>query len=73
MEEAQEDLLAALKRGMPWAKRLRVAIEVAKGLSAIHKVHYVYQDLKPQNVMVVAKITLNLNFTNYIFCLYDGY
>lgn len=58
MEEAKEDLLAALKRGMPWEKRLQVAINVAEGVSAIHKADYVYQDLKPQNVMVL----LNFSF-----------
>lgn len=58
MEEAEEDLLAALKREMPWIKRLQVAIDVAEGVLAIHKAHYVYQDLKPQNVMVLLKLIL---------------
>ncbi|XP_031564664.1 dual serine/threonine and tyrosine protein kinase-like [Actinia tenebrosa] len=61
MEKAVEDLLAALKRGMSWEKRLRVAIDVAEGVSAIHKANYIYQDLKPQNVMLTVDGTSKVN------------
>lgn len=52
MEKAECDLLTALQGGLSWKRRKEVAVDVASGLEAIHRVHYVYQDLKPQNVMV---------------------
>ncbi|KAK3712989.1 hypothetical protein QZH41_014110, partial [Actinostola sp. cb2023] len=53
MEKAECDLLTALRNSglQSWKRRKEVAIDVAKGLEAIHRVEYVYQDLKPQNVM----------------------
>jgi tRNA A-37 threonylcarbamoyl transferase component Bud32 len=59
MEGAEEDLLTALKRGMSWQKRIDVAVDVARGVAAIHKVQYIYQDLKPQNVMVFLTLLTN--------------
>lgn len=52
MEPGKEDLLVALRRGMSKERRMLVAVDIAKALEAMHKIGYVYQDLKPQNVMV---------------------
>ena len=56
MEKAECDLLTALRNSglQSWKRRKEVAIDVAKGLEAVHGVEYVYQDLKPQNVMVTS-------------------
>ncbi|KAK3712990.1 hypothetical protein QZH41_014112 [Actinostola sp. cb2023] len=63
MEKAECDLLTALRNSglQSWKRRKEVAIDVAKGLEAIHKVEYVYQDVKAQNIMLTANGTAKLN------------
>jgi formylglycine-generating enzyme required for sulfatase activity len=52
--------LAELAKPLPWADALDIAIGVARGLAAVHRVNVVHCDLKPGNVVIdedgVAKI-----------------
>ena len=52
MERAETDLLTALRRRLALKKRMKIAIDVARGLIALHGASYVYQDLKPETVLV---------------------
>lgn len=52
MEKAERGLLSALQRGLPLLIRMNIAVDVAKGLKAIHEINYIYEDLKPENVLV---------------------
>ena len=52
MERADRGLLSALKEGLPLDKRMRIALDVADGLKAIHDIDYIYVDLKPGNILV---------------------
>ncbi|XP_031573993.1 uncharacterized protein LOC116307815 [Actinia tenebrosa] len=61
METANENLLVSLRRGMSRKRRMDVAVDIAKALEAMHKIGYVYQDVKPQNVMITEDGTAKLN------------
>ena len=52
MEKAERGLLSALQSGLPLLIRMNIAVDVAKGLKAIHEINYIYEDLKPENVLV---------------------
>lgn len=52
MEKAERGLLSALRSGLPLPIRMNIAVDVAKGLKAIHEINYIYEDLKPENVLV---------------------
>lgn len=52
MEKADRGLLRALQEGLPLDKRMRIALDVAEGLKAIHDIDYIYEDLKPGNILV---------------------
>lgn len=52
MERAEKGLLHALQEGLPLVIRMNVALDVAKGLKAIHDIGYIHEDLKPGNVLV---------------------
>ena len=52
MEKAERGLLSALQSGLLLPIRMNIAVDVAKGLKAIHEINYIYEDLKPENVLV---------------------
>ena len=52
MEKAEKNLLRALQPGLPLIIRINIALDVAEGLKAIHDIGYVYEDLKPGNILV---------------------
>ena len=52
MDKADKGLLRALQEGLPLYRRLRIALDVAEGLKAIHDIDYIYEDLKPGNILV---------------------
>ena len=52
MEKAEKNLLRALQQGLPLIIRINIALDVAEGLKAIHDIGYVYEDLKPGNILV---------------------
>lgn len=60
MERAERGLIAALREGLPEIIRMNVAVDVAEGLKAIHDANYIYNDLKPGNVLVscVTKVIM---------------
>lgn len=73
MEKADRSLLSALQEGLPLYRRMRIALDVAEGLKAIHDVDYVYEDLKPGNILVglVRNYFYNLkSVLAFEFCLF---
>ena len=52
MEKADRGLLQALQEGLPLYRRMRIALDVAQGLKAIHDIDFIYEDLKPGNILV---------------------
>ena len=52
MEKADRGLLRALQEGLPLDRRMSIALDVAEGLKAIHNIDYIYEDLKPGNILV---------------------
>lgn len=47
-------LRALLREPVVFSQRLTWAVELASGLSALHRANWVHRDLKPENVMVTA-------------------
>ena len=62
MEKAERNLLRALQQGLPLIIRINIALDVAEGLKAIHDIGYVYEDLKPGNILVGVLYVCNLGF-----------
>ena len=52
MEKADRGLLSALQEGLPLDRRILIALHVAEGLKALHDIDYIYEDLKPGNILV---------------------
>lgn len=52
MERAEKGLLHALQEGLMLFMRMNIALDVAKGLKAIHDIGYIHEDLKPGNILV---------------------
>lgn len=52
MERADKGLLQALQEGLTLLMRMNIALDVAKGLEAIHDIGYIHEDLKPGNILV---------------------
>lgn len=52
MEKAESDVTRALQQGfLPLKTRLKIAVDVASGLKAIHSANYVHQDLKADSIL----------------------
>ena len=58
MEKAERSLLRALQEGLPLIMRINIALDVAEGLKAIHDIGYIYEDLKPGNILVLSVLNL---------------
>ena len=52
MEKAEKGLLHALQEELTLLIRMNIALDVAKGLKAIHDIGYIHEDLKPGNILV---------------------
>ena len=66
MEKAEKGLLRVLQEGLPLSRRMRIALDVAEGLKAIHDIDYIYEDLKPGNILVCLTrllISLKVSFS----------
>ena len=66
MEKAEKGLLRVLQEGLPLSRRMRIALDVAEGLKAIHDIDYIYEDLKPGNILVCLTrllLTLKVSFS----------
>ena len=62
MEKADSDVTTALQRGLlPLKSRMKIAVDVANGLKAIHSVHYIEQDIKTDSILV------SLQTREYVF------
>jgi serine/threonine protein kinase len=48
------DLTADLGSGWPWDKAAKMALDIAKGLRAVHEKRAVHRDLSPRNIRHVA-------------------
>lgn len=66
MEKAEKGLLRVLQEGLPLPRRMRIALDVADGLKAIHDIDHIYEDLKPGNILVCLTrllLTLKVSFS----------
>ena len=53
MEKAELDLTTALQQdSLSLKTRLKIAVDVANGLKAMHSANYVHQDLKADAILV---------------------
>ena len=53
MEKADTDVTTALQEGlMPLKTRLKIAVDVANGMKAIHSAQFIHQDIKADSILV---------------------
>jgi len=53
MDKAESDVTTALQQGLlPLKTRLKIAVDVANGLKAMHSANYIHQDLKVDSILV---------------------
>jgi len=53
MDKAESDVTTALQQGLLSLKtRLKIAVDVANGLKAMHSANYIHQDLKADSILV---------------------
>lgn len=52
MEKADTDVTTALQQGLPLKTRMKIAVDVANGLKAVHSAWYIHQDIKADSILV---------------------
>ena len=57
MEYVEGESLSRMLHGgaLPWRRALEIAVEVARGVDALHEVGVIHRDLKPGNVMLTPE------------------
>ena len=68
MERAERGLLYALRQQLTLLFRMNIALDVAKGLKAIHDIGYIHEDLKPGNILVCLTQYILLILTTSMHC-----
>jgi len=52
MEKADSDVTTALQEGLLLKTRMKIALDVASGLKAVHSAQFVHQDIKADSILV---------------------
>ena len=52
MEKADSDVTTALQQGVPLKSRMKIALDVINGLTVIHSLHCIHQDIKTESILV---------------------
>ncbi|RYP67870.1 hypothetical protein DL769_005659 [Monosporascus sp. CRB-8-3] len=60
-----------LHRSLPFTTKKGVALDIACGLSALHKCGIVHGDVKPQNVLIFNKPTLHAKIADFSHSVFD--
>ena len=72
MEKAELDVTTALQQGyLPLKTRLKIAVDVANGLKAIHSANYVHQDLKADSILVCYNVHITSLRSLAVFKQFD--
>ncbi|RYO93293.1 hypothetical protein DL764_008012 [Monosporascus ibericus] len=61
----------SMHRSLPFTTKKSVALDVACGLSALHKCGIVHGDVKPQNVLIFNKPTLHAKIADFSHSVFD--
>jgi len=61
MEKADSDVTTALQEGLLLKTRMKIALDVASGLKAVHSAQFVHQDIKADSILLTRDGTAKIN------------